>query len=78
MKKLCMIALVIVVLTLAACGNRNKDNTEPTVNSTDTMPADTDPTLIDPTIMDPLPETNIPDPHVDTSMPEMDTTEPTR
>ena len=88
MKKFGILALVLIlVLSLAACGKRNKDQSEPTgtENNTQTDPAATVtdptvtmPTVIDPTIMDPLPETNIPDPNVDTSMPEVNTTAPSR
>ena len=64
MKKLSMIALVLVLtLALAACGRRNNNET--------TAPTTTEPST-DMTIIpdiDPTIETNIPDPNVDTSMP---------
>ena len=75
MKKIGILALVaILVAALAACGRRNKDNTEPTTTATEpsttvtepitTVPTIIDPTIMDPTEIDPLPETNIPDPDV--------------
>ena len=87
MKKLGILALILTLtIALAACGRRNKDNTEPTDNTTDpaatattptvtvpatTAPTITEPTIIEPTVIDPLPETNIPDPEVNSSTGDM-------
>ena len=63
MKRFSIITLVLVLcVSLAACGRRNQETTTPTTNEAtgNTIMPDIDPTI----------ETNIPDPSVDTSMPE--------
>ncbi|MBO5836541.1 MAG: hypothetical protein J6Q92_01460 [Oscillospiraceae bacterium] len=65
MKKISIIALMLVAtLSLAACGRRDEPDTTPTT----TAPT-TEMTIFPST--DPIIETNIPDPSVDTSMPDM-------
>lgn len=66
MKKYGIIALILILaLSLAACGRRNNEATStPTTTGASVIPG------IDPTIMDPTIGTNIPDPSVDTSMPD--------
>lgn len=66
MKKYGIFALVLVlVLSLAACGRRkNQETTPSTMAPTIISPT----TILDPTIMDPTLDTNIPDPNVDTHM----------
>lgn len=72
MKKFGVLFLcLILVLSFAACGRRNKNQeTQPTVNTTvpTTMP-ETMPMIPE---MDPTLGTNIPDPNVDSTMPGMD------
>ena len=66
MKKLCIIALVFVLIfTLAACGRRNDDNTNNTTLPT-TVPT-TEKILPE---MDPTSATNIPDPDVNGAVPD--------
>ena len=65
MKKISIIALMLILcLSLAACGRRNEPDTTPTTT------APTSEATIFPST-DPIIETNIPDPSVDTSMPDM-------
>ena len=77
MKKLFTIACALVItFSLAACGCQAKETTPVTTVPT-TVPATTAPTSAPTTVptttppMDPSMETNIPDPDVDTSMPDM-------
>ena len=68
MKKFTMLALVLVLtLSMAAC-RRKDDNNETTTRETSTEA--TQGTTMMPEI-EPTLETNIPDPEVDTSMPDM-------
>ena len=75
MKQLFAIALALVlVIGLRACGrNREEPTTAPTVQTTTTpTTAATVPTTRETEpILDPTMQTNIPDPSVDTSMPDM-------
>ena len=65
MKKISIIALMLIVtLSLAACGRRNDKETTPTTTAPTTQA-----TIFPST--DPIIETNIPDPSVDTSMPDI-------
>lgn len=90
MKKICIGILALTLLiSLAGCRSSNADETtgaadtsrpasapttEPTTRPTEATTQPTQATTILPT-MDATIDTNIPDPDVDTSMPEMDTTE---
>ncbi len=69
MKRFTIIALTLaLVLTMAACRRKEKDN-ETTATKETTTEATQESTMmpdIEPTL-----ETNIPDPEVDTSMPDM-------
>ena len=68
MKTIGVIMLTVLLLgSLSACGRKDKETT-PTTNTETTS---TFPTIVDPTIMDPTLETNIPDPNVNSTMPEM-------
>ena len=65
MKKFSIFTLMLILsLSLVACGRRNEPNTTPTTTAPTTQ------TTIYPST-DPIIETNIPDPSVDTSIPDM-------
>lgn len=76
--------VILMAFSLGACGMRkNTDTTtKPTEDTsytdhTFTDPTIIDPTIIDPTIMDPTLDTNIPDPSINETMPDMmPTTDP--
>lgn len=75
MKKIAIFFLTLgLAATLAACGRRDNANTTPSTSApTRSTTAPTTEVTILPTL-----ETNIPDPNVDTSMPDMtETTETT-
>ena len=74
MKKFAAIALALVlIVSLAACRRGATDNTEPTVTTAPTTTPTTRPTTESTTMptIDPTINTNIPDPDVDTSMPDI-------
>ena len=85
MKAIVITLLVILMaFSLGACGMRSRSDadttgrpTETTRPTTDTDPTFMDPTILDPTIMDPTLDTNIPDPSINESVPDiMPTTDP--
>ena len=70
MKKFGIFALtVILLISLVACGRRKE--TKPTATTSNTRSTVPDVTILDPTIMDPTLDTNIPDPEVDSTMPDL-------
>ena len=85
MKKICIFALALLLsVSFAGCGRNNADETQPSTDATTTAPTTapttrptTQPTttpITVPTIfptIEPTIETNIPDPDINTEMPDM-------
>ena len=72
MKQIIAIALTLVLIVgLCACGRRNKSPETMPSTVTTTVPVTTEPVVTTRPTTNPTIATNIPDPSVDTSIPEM-------